>query len=64
MASLLKIVNPAVAKELAAVGFAYMTETLNGKPVFVFSNTEEIKAYIETIGVFSQEVLYSNKLSF
>lgn len=45
--SLIKILNPNVAKNLSALGFSFVKEQVNGKEVFCFPLSAELVGYMQ-----------------
>ena len=63
MTGVIKVVNPAVAKELAEAGFTYIKENIQGTEVLVFWRTPDLESHLRT--KFSTgDYVVDNKLSF
>ena len=61
--NLIKVLNQDKAQELINLGFKYTTETMNGKTVYSFFMSEELRNYINS-NFSKQDFLLSNKLTF
>lgn len=46
MNKFIMMVEPKAQEELAALGFIYTKQEINGKDVFVFANTEALQKYL------------------
>ena len=61
--NLIKVLNQDKAQELINLGFKYTTETMNGKTIYSFFMSEELRKYINS-NFSKQDFLLSNKLTF
>ena len=46
MNKFIMMVEPKAQEELAALGFIYTKQKINGKDVYVFANTEALQKYL------------------
>ena len=63
MKSVVKVVNPAVAKKLAEAGFSYIKENIQGTETLVFWRTPDLEQCLRT-QFSATDYIVDSKLSF
>ncbi|MBQ2396878.1 MAG: hypothetical protein II304_07600 [Bacteroidales bacterium] len=63
MKNFIKVVNPDVANNLVTLGFTYMTENLQGKTVYVFADSVDLRKYLQK-NYSCKDFFINNKLCF
>ena len=60
---LIKVVNPDVAKKIAATGFSYITEQIGNQKMFVFAQSDGLMKLLCS-GFKKNDFVFDNKLRF
>lgn len=63
MGTFIKIINTDKAQELISLGYQYVIETMNQRPIHCFLYSEELMNYVDQ-NFEKHDFLLSNKLSF